>query len=107
MRAHIHAWDSAGLRRPEGSVLRHLCGDKRCKNLEHLATGTRKQNKTDELALRVAVRQLVDERQANAVLQKLDLDALGVDAMLKESEQSKLRLNVKLQSLVPSCLVEA
>ena len=101
--AHIHAWESSGRGRPPGKVIRHLCGDKRCVNLDHLTLGTRKQNKDDELALRIAVRELVDEGQAGAIMQHMDLAGLGIDPMLSASEQAKLRLNIRLQALVPSC----
>ena len=55
-RTHVLAWEKHHGPRPDKSVVRHLCGDKRCVNVKHLELGTKAQNKGDETALAIAIR---------------------------------------------------
>ena len=47
--AHRWVWEETNGPIPKGMLLRHLCHNKKCVNLEHLAIGTMKDNRQDDI----------------------------------------------------------
>lgn len=48
-RAHRRIWEDHNGAIPQGLIIRHLCHNRACVNIEHLAIGTAKDNRQDDI----------------------------------------------------------
>ena len=73
---HRYIWEQHNGPIPKGMMIRHICHNRKCYNIEHLAIGTHQDNRDDDMATGHKFKMISGENQWQAKLKHNDIDEI-------------------------------
>ena len=86
---HRYTWEQHNGPIPKGMLIRHLCHERKCYNIEHLAIGTHQDNRDDDMT--TGHKFAMKRGENNNVVKLKETDVLEIR---KKEMNSKLQWNL-------------